>query len=85
MANNLAWIQVYPSLYNDHDDHVAGLMSYRWSMTLLRGAAERAVKNAPKVAELTQDPDHRNNVLLVMNDHRGRVSNLRKRNLNNLN
>ena len=35
--------------------------------------AERAVKNAQKVAELTQDPDHRNNVLLVMNDHCGRV------------
>ena len=81
MANNLAWIQVHPSLYNDHDDHVAGLMSYWWSMTLLRGT----VKNAQKVAELTQDLDHRHNVLLIMNDHRGRVSNLRKRNLNNLN
>ena len=47
--------------------------------------AERAVKNAQKVAELTQDPDHCNNVLLVMNDHCGRVSIIRKRNLNNLN
>ena len=40
---------------------------------MVNDATERAVKNAQKVAELTQDPDHRNNVLLVMNDHRGRV------------
>ena len=52
---------------------------------MVNDAAERAVKNAQKVAELTQDPDLCNNVLLVMIDHSGRVSNFRKRNINNLN
>ena len=48
-------------------------------------AAERAVKIAQETAEITRDPNHRDNILLVMNDNRGRVSSFRKRNLDKMN
>ena len=47
-------------------------------------AAERAVKNAGEVADLTRDPAHRENIILVMNDYRGHVSQLRKAALNDV-
>ena len=41
-------------------------------------ASERAVKNGQEVTELTRDPNHRENVVLVMNDHRSKNTGVRK-------
>ena len=47
-------------------------------------AVERAVKNVAEYAEMTLDPVHRDGIILVANDHRGRVAQLKKGNLNNV-
>ena len=47
--------------------------------------AERVVKNDHEVAEISQDPLRRENVVLVMNDHRGRVAKVGKADLNQIN
>ena len=48
-------------------------------------AAERGVKNAQEVADVSRNPLHRENVMLVINDHRGRMARLRKADLNAIN
>ena len=48
-------------------------------------ATERVVKNAREVAEISQDPRRRENVVLVVNDYRGRVANVGKADLNQIN
>ncbi len=35
--------------------------------------AERAVKDVAKYAEMTRDPNHRDNIILVADDHWGMV------------
>ena len=47
-------------------------------------AAERGVKNAQEVSDMTRDPNHREKVILVMNDHRNRISKLSKRDIMNV-
>ncbi len=44
--------------------------------------ADCAVKDVAKYAEMTRDPNHRDNIILVANDLWGRVAHLRKPNLN---
>ena len=68
----LAWLKVHPLLWND--EYVI-LQEWVKQLPVVNDSAERAVKNAEEMAMVTRDPDHRDNVILVMNDHRGRVSN----------
>ena len=46
--------------------------------------AERAVKDVHDCAQVTRDPAHRDSVILVRTDHRGRVAQLRKADLDNV-
>ena len=46
--------------------------------------AERAAKDVSDCAQMTRDPAHRDTVIVVRNDHRGHVPNLRKPNLNKI-
>ena len=46
--------------------------------------AERAVKDVQDCAQVTRDPAHRDSVILVRTDHRGRVVQLRKADLDNV-
>ena len=53
-------------------------------MEVVNDAAERAVKDVTDTAQLTRDPAHRDTIIVVWSDDRGRVENLRKNNLNNI-
>ena len=46
--------------------------------------AERAVKDVQDCAQVTRDLAHRDSVILVRTDHRGRVAQLRKADLDNV-
>lgn len=53
-------------------------------MLVVNDPAERAVKDVQDCAQMTRDPAHRDTVILVRADHRGRVAQLRKADLNNV-
>ena len=82
IADELAWLKEDPAVWTDYEEYMR-LSKWVRQLQVTNDAAERAVKNAQEVADLTRDPAHRENVVLVMNDHRGRMARLRKADLNN--
>ena len=79
----LVWLSEHPATWSDYDEFCR-LKLWIDELQVTNDAAERAIKNAGEVADATNDPNHRENVVLVMNDHRGRISKLRKGDLNNV-
>ena len=77
----MQWISLPPSSWLQ-DDTYCQLHEYLRDMQVVNDAAERAVKDVAEYAHMTQAPGDRDNVILVATDHRGRVSDLRKPNLN---
>ena len=53
-------------------------------MMVVNDPAERAVKDVQDCAQMTRDPAHRDTVILVRSDHRGRVAQLKKVDLDNV-
>ena len=83
-ADPLAWLTEDPAVWTDYEEYVR-LQKWMMEIQVTNDAAERGVKNAQEVAEISRDPSHRDNVVLVMNDHRGRLARLRKADLNQIN
>ena len=77
------WLNIPPSQWIQ-DGNYQHLRSFIRDLQVVNDAAERAVKDVAEYSEMTQDPNHRDAVILVANDHRGRVAQLRKANLNNV-
>ena len=50
----------------------------------MNDAAERAMKDISDYARTTTDPVLRNAIIILANDHRGRVTNMKKGNLDAL-
>ncbi len=53
-------------------------------MQVVNDAADRGVKDVTDYAKMSRDLAQRDAMIVVANDHRGSVTNLRKGNLNNL-
>ena len=53
-------------------------------MKVVNDCAERVVKDVQEYANATRDAGHIDDVILVGTDHRCRISNLRKADLNNV-
>ena len=51
---------------------------------VVNDCAERAVKDVHDYAKITRDHNLRDSIILVANDHRGRITHMRKENLNNM-
>lgn len=77
------WLQEHPSMWPT-DENYNNCKMFCQDIMVVNDPAERAVKDVQDCAQLTRDPHHRDSVILVRSDHRGRVSNLRKANLNNV-
>ena len=58
------------------------MRSFIVDMQGVNDAAQRAVKAVGEFAHMTRRAGDRDEVVLVANDHRGHIANLRKRNLN---
>lgn len=77
------WLQEHPSLWSD-DEEYEHAKRFCTDLTVVNDPAERAVKDVQDCAQMTRDPAHRDTVILVRSDHRGRVADMRKPNLNNI-
>ena len=82
IAGEFVWLKEPPIPWTGYDEYVRLSSSWVNQLQVVNDAVERAVKNAQEIAEVTRDLAHHDNVILVMNDHRGHVANLGKRNLN---
>ena len=68
IAAELAWLKEDPAVWTDYDEYMR-LSKWVKQLQVTNDAAERAVKNAQEVADITRDPAHREYVVLVLNDH----------------
>jgi hypothetical protein len=62
IGEEFAWLQEDPILWPDYDEYVS-LGKWVDQLQVVNAAAERAVKNAQEVADVTWDPAHRDNVI----------------------
>lgn len=77
------WLQEHPAIWPDYEDYQF-CRDFCTDMMVVNDPAERAVKDVQDCAQMTRDPRHRDNVILVRGDHRGRVARLRKADLHNV-
>ena len=77
------WLHDDPNTWLDNDDYFR-CQALCQDMEVVNDAAERAVKDVTDTAQMARDPAHRDTIIIVRSDHRGRVTNLRKANLNNV-
>ena len=84
VADTLAWLREDPEVWTDYEKYICN-KNWMDQLEVANDATERVVKNAREVAEISQDPRRRENVVLVMNDHRGRVAKVGKADLNQIN
>lgn len=77
------WLENDPSTWLNDPEYLH-LQELIKDMEVVNDSAERAVKDVAEYAEMSRDPNHRDNVILVANDHRGRVAQMRKGDLNNI-
>ena len=83
MEANTQWLAEPVATWMDNDNYVH-LKEFCRDIQVVNDAAERAVKDVAEYAQMTRDPKHRDNVILVANDHRGKIPHLKKANLNNV-
>ena len=83
LHSRCAWLNHHPSVWHQ-DPEFTFLRSFCQDLQVVNDSAERAVKDVQDFAEVTRDPAHRDDIILVANDHRGRVAHLRKAALNNV-
>ncbi len=77
------WLYDEPSTWHNNPQY-RHLRDFCKDMQVVNDAAERGVKDVTDFAKMSRDPAQRDAMIVVANDHRGRVTNLRKGNLNNL-
>jgi len=65
----------------DSDDYER-CKAFCQDLMVVNDPAKHAVKDVQDCAQMTRDPAHRDSVILVQSDHRGRVAQLRKADLN---
>jgi hypothetical protein len=75
------WLGDDPAIWPDNHDYIACKM-FCQDLEVVNDPAERAVKDVADCAQMTRDPAHRDTIIMVRSDHRGRVANLKKANLN---
>ncbi len=75
------WLYEDPAIWSDYEEYQQ-CKAICDDLAVVNDAAERAVKDVQDCAQMSRDPQHRDTVILVRSDHRGRVANLRKGNLN---
>ncbi len=78
LGSQATWLSDDPAIWPDSPDYEACKL-FCEDIHVVNDPAERAVRNVQETAKMTRDPAHRDAVILVQNDHRGRVSNLRRR------
>ncbi len=81
LGSQADWLKDHPAVWPDSADYTY-CQSFCKDLPVVNDPAERAVKAVQDTRKMTRDPTHRDAVILVMTDHRGRVSNLKKTNLN---
>lgn len=81
--DSLDWLNLHPSTWLQNQ-HYIRIQEFCKEISVVNDAAERAVKDVTEYAKLTADPEHRDNIILVSNDHRGRVKKMKKNNLNDV-
>ena len=77
----LHWLTLSPTQWNQFESFLY-MRSFIEDMQVVNDAAERAVKAVGEFAHMTRRAVDRDEVVLVANDHRGRIGNLRRCNLN---
>ena len=82
-VNELDWLDQPPLTWINHPSYQY-LHNFCKDLQVVNDPAERAVKDVQDFAQMTRDPADQDNVILVANDHRGRVACFRKGNLNNV-
>lgn len=83
LESNAGWLQQDPEMWPNNAEYQF-LQNFVNDLMVVNDPAERAVKDVQECAQLTRDPAHRDNVILVRSDHRGRVARLRKADLHNV-
>ena len=83
IAANTDWMTEEPCRWPLNEDYIYQRDFCR-DIQVVNDAAERAVKDVQDYAKVTRDPVLRDTVILVANDHRGRITNLRKNQLNDM-
>ena len=83
LESRAEWLGDDLDTWHDNDDYIRCQLLCL-DMEVVNDAAERALKDVTDTAQLTRDPAHRDTIIIVRSDHRGRVANLRKNNLNNV-
>ena len=81
LGSQTNWLQDDPAVWPDSVEY-ENCQRFCKELEVVNDPAERAVKAVQETANMTRDPAHRDAVVVVMCDHRGRVANLRKTNLN---
>ena len=77
----LHWLTLSPTQWNQFESFLY-MRSFIEDMQVVNDAAERAVKAVREFVQMTRRAGDQDEVVLVANDHRGRIGNLRKHNLN---
>lgn len=83
MDANTQWLNEDPSTWPQNPVY-AHLHEFCKDIKVLNHVAERAVEDVQDYAKATCDPAHHDNIILVANDHRGCITNMRKDNLDNI-
>ena len=60
------------------DEEYRSMVTILKDLKVVNDLAERCVKDIQEYADLTKDSGHRDNILLVVSDHRGVFQDLRK-------
>ena len=83
VESDAEWLRNPPETWPEDDDYIR-ISTLCQDMEVVNDSAGRAVKDLTETAQMTRDAAHRDSIILVRSDHRGRVANLRKDNLNNV-
>lgn len=75
------WLNDEPSTWTQNPTYLR-LYDMCNDIQVVNDVAERAVKDVQDFATMTRDPAHRDDIIIVANDHRCRITHTRKDNLN---
>ena len=76
----MQWLNDNPSTWSTNQSYIH-LQAFCADLQVVNDAAERAEKDVTDYAKVTCDAAHRDAVIVVANDHMGRITNLKKGNL----
>ena len=78
--DRLEWLGHHPSIWVQYPSYQY-LQEFIWDVQVVNDAAKWAVIDVQDFAQMTGDPAHGDDIILVALDHRGIVERLRKDNL----